>query len=192
MEEPIYERYVEAFVAETEKLRLGGPFEVPPPDVGPMVNEAGLRRMGEFVWDARKKGGQILCGGKRSDDPRLARGFYFEPTVVVDVKEDMRLMKEEPFGPIVGIDAFRTVEEAIVKANNVPYGLVAYVYTKDFKKAWYVAENLEWGTVAINNVNPNSLYAPYGDWKESGLGVKLGRYGLEEYLEWKHIKIEVG
>ena len=185
------EKCVEAFVAETKKLRLGGAFDTPVPDVGPMVNEAGVRRMEEFVRDAEEKGARILCGGKRPSDPRLAKGFYFEPTVVVDVTPGMKLMQEEPFGPIVGIDSFRTIDEAIEKANGVPYGLVAYVYTEDVRKAFYVAENLEWGSVAINNINPDSLYAPYPGWKESGLGVELGWHGIEEYLEWKHIKMEV-
>jgi len=191
VEESMKEKYVEAFVAETKKLRLGGAFETPAPDVGPMVNEAGVRRMEEFVRDAEEKGARILCGGKRPSDPRLAKGFYFEPTVVVGVTLEMKLMQEEPFGPIVGIDSFRTIDEAIEKANSVPYGLVAYVYTEDVRKAFYVAENLEWGSVAINNINPDSLYAPYPGWKESGLGVELGWHGLEEYLEWKHIKMEV-
>ncbi|MGQ9622584.1 MAG: NAD-dependent succinate-semialdehyde dehydrogenase [Candidatus Caldatribacteriaceae bacterium] len=191
VDESLYERYVEAFVAETKKLRLGGALEVPVPDVGPMVNEAGVLRMEEFVRDAREKGARVLCGGKRPEDPRLSRGFYFEPTVVVNVREDMKLMREEPFGPIVGIDTFKNIDEAIAKADSVPYGLVAYVYTEDVRKAFHVAENLEWGSVAINNINPDSLYAPYPGWKESGLGVELGWHGLEEYLEWKHIKIEV-
>ncbi|MEN3203390.1 MAG: NAD-dependent succinate-semialdehyde dehydrogenase, partial [Atribacterota bacterium] len=182
VEESIKEKYIEAFVAETRKLRLGGAFETPPPDVGPMVNEEGIRRMEEFVKDAQEKGAQILCGGKRPEDPRLKRGFYFEPTVVVNVTPEMQLMKEEPFGPIVGIDSFSTVEEAIAKANSVRFGLVAYVYTEDARKAFYVAESLEWGSVAINNINPDSLYAPYPGWKESGLGVELGWHGLEEYL----------
>ncbi len=191
VEEPLYERYVEAFLEETKKLRLGGPFEEPAPDVGPMANEAGVRRMEEFVKDAQEKGARICCGGKKPEDSRLSRGFYFEPTVVVNVKEDLKLMREEPFGPIVGIDTFKTIDEVIAKANSVPYGLVAYVYTEDARKAFYVAENLEWGSVAINNITPDSLYAPYPGWKESGLGVELGWHGLEEYLEWKHIKMEV-
>lgn len=191
VEESIKEKYVEAFVAETRKLRLGGAFETPVPDVGPMVNEEGVRRMEEFVKDAQEKGAQIICGGKRPEDLRLRKGFYFEPTVVAGVTPQMKLMREEPFGPIVGIDSFKTIDEAVEKANSVPYGLVAYVYTEDVRKAFYVAENLEWGSVAVNNISPDSLYAPYPGWKESGLGVELSWHGLEEYLEWKHIKMEV-
>ncbi|MGC8778249.1 MAG: aldehyde dehydrogenase family protein, partial [Candidatus Caldatribacteriaceae bacterium] len=191
VEENVKDDYIKLFVEQTQKLVLGGAFDTPVPDVGPMVNEAGLRRMEEFVQDALKKGGKILCGGKRPADPRLQKGFFFEPTVITDVSPDMKLMTEEPFGPIVAIDTFRSIDEAIAKANSTRYGLVSYLYTSDVKKAFLVAEQLESGSVAINNVSPDSLYAPYLGWKESGIGVELGVHGLEEYLEWKHIKLEV-
>ncbi|MDK2897125.1 MAG: succinate-semialdehyde dehydrogenase / glutarate-semialdehyde dehydrogenase [Candidatus Atribacteria bacterium] len=191
VEEKIKDNYVKAFVEATQKLRLGGAFEEPVPDLGPMVNQAGVDRMKEFIEDARIKGGKVLCGGKQPDDPQLQKGFYFEPTVITNVSPDMKIMQEEPFGPVVAIDSFQSVEEAIKKANGVRYGLVAYLYTQDMKKAFQVAERLEWGSVAINNISPDSLYAPYPGWKESGLGVELGHQGLEEYLEWKHIKWEV-
>jgi acyl-CoA reductase-like NAD-dependent aldehyde dehydrogenase len=103
----------------------------------------------------------------------------------------MKIMMDEPFGPIVAIDTFSSAEEAVIKANNTRYGLVAYVYTSNIKKAGWVAENLEWGNVAINNISPDSLYAPYPGWKESGIGLELGHYGLDQYLEWKNIKIEI-
>jgi len=147
--------------------------------------------MGEFVGDAIARGGRIECGGKRPDGPKFQRGCYFEPTVVTHVTPDMRVSIDESFGPIVAIDTFDTAEEAIAKANNTRYGLVAYAYTSNMKTAALVIENLEWGNVAINNISPDSLYAPYPGWKESGIGLELGHYGLDQYLEWKHIKIEV-
>jgi len=191
VEKRIYDQYVENFVEGTRKLRIGDPFDDPAPDCGPMVNEAGVKRMEEFVQDAVTKGGRVHCGGKRPDDPKFQKGCYFEPTVVTNVTPDMKVMVDEPFGPIVAIDSFTSAEEAIAKANNTCYGLVAYVYTSNMKTAAMVAENLEWGNVAINNISPDSLYAPYPGWKESGIGLELGHYGLDQYLEWKHIKIEV-
>jgi acyl-CoA reductase-like NAD-dependent aldehyde dehydrogenase len=191
VEESIKDAFIKSFVEQTQKLRLGGAFDEPPPDLGPMVNEAGVRRMEEFVEDAVKKGAQVLCGGKRPTEQRLQQGFYFEPTVLVNVSPDMKIMQEEPFGPLVAIDSFKTLEEVVEKANSVRYGLVAYLYTRDMGRAFRVAEALEWGSVAVNNINPDSLFAPYPGWKESGIGLELGHYGLEEYLEWKHIKLEV-
>ncbi|MEI6157410.1 MAG: aldehyde dehydrogenase family protein, partial [Atribacterota bacterium] len=191
VEESIREKYVAAFVNETRKLRLGGAFDEPIPDVGPLVNPAGLQRMEDFVQDVIVRGGKILCGGKRSGDEKLKKGYFFEPTVVTEVTADMKIMVDEPFGPIVAIDSFSTPDEAIARANSVRYGLVAYAYTSNMKTAAYVVENLEWGNVAINNISPDSLYAPYPGWKESGMGLELGHYGFDEYLEWKHIKIEV-
>jgi len=191
VEEAIQDEYLRAFVEETQKLTLGGAFDTPVPDVGPMVNQAGLRRMEEFVQDALQKGGKIMCGGKRPADPRLQKGFFFEPTVITNVSPEMKIMMEEPFGPIVAIDTFASVDEAIAKANSTRYGLVSYLYTSDIRKAFLVAERLESGSVAINNISPDSLYAPYPGWKESGVGVELGIHGLEEYLEWKHIKLGI-
>jgi acyl-CoA reductase-like NAD-dependent aldehyde dehydrogenase len=191
VEEAIQDEYLRAFVEETQKLTLGGAFDTPVPDVGPMVNQAGLWRMEEFVQDALQKGGKIMCGGKRPADPRLQKGFFFEPTVVANVSSEMKIMMEEPFGPIVAIDTFTSVDEAIAKANSTRYGLVSYLYTADIRKAFLVAERLESGSVAINNISPDSLYAPYPGWKESGVGVELGIHGLEEYLEWKHIKLGI-
>ncbi|HSV31109.1 MAG TPA: NAD-dependent succinate-semialdehyde dehydrogenase [Atribacteraceae bacterium] len=191
VEHSVLDSYLGAFVEETRKLTLGDAFDEPAPDLGPMVNRDGVEKMEAFVRDAREKGGKILCGGRQPAGPKYARGFYFEPTVVANVTPDMKVIAEEPFGPIVAIDSFTDLEEVLHKANDTPYGLVAYVYTSDMKKAAYAAENLEWGNVAINNINPDSLYAPYAGWKESGIGLELGHYGLEAYLQWKHIKVEV-
>ncbi len=191
VEESIREQFIDAFVETTRKLSIGDAFEEPVPDLGPMVNQAGVERMEEFTADALGKGGKILCGGKKPAGEKFTKGCYFEPTVITQVRPDMRAVAEEPFGPIVTIDGFSGQEEAVAKANDTPYGLVAYVYTSDMKKAAYCVENLDWGNVAVNNVNPDSLFAPYAGWKESGISLELGHYGLDAYLEWKHIKVEV-
>jgi succinate-semialdehyde dehydrogenase/glutarate-semialdehyde dehydrogenase len=191
VEKSVYDQFVKNFVEGTKKIRIGDPFEDPVPDCGPMVNQSGVKRMEEFIQDAKTHGGRIECGGKRPEDPKFSKGCYFEPTVITNVTPSMKIMMDEPFGPIVAIDSFSSVEEAVIKANNTRYGLVAYVYTSDIKKAGWVAENLEWGNVAINNISPDSLYAPYPGWKESGIGLELGHYGLDQYLEWKNIKIEI-
>jgi len=169
VEKSVYDQFVKNFVEGTKKIRIGDPFEDPVPDCGPMVNQSGVKRMEEFIQDAKTHGGRIECGGKRPEDPKFSKGCYFEPTVITNVTPSMKIMMDEPFGPIVAIDSFSSVEEAVIKANNTRYGLVAYVYTSDIKKAGWVAENLEWGNVAINNISPDSLYAPYPGWKESGI-----------------------
>ncbi|NLJ37218.1 MAG: NAD-dependent succinate-semialdehyde dehydrogenase [Candidatus Atribacteria bacterium] len=191
VEKSVYDQFVKNFVEGTKKLRIGDPFEEPAPDCGPMVNQAGVKRMEEFIQDALSHGARIECGGKRLEGLKFNQGCYFEPTVVTNVTPAMKIMMDEPFGPIVAIDSFSSAEEAVIKANNTRYGLVAYVYTSNMKRASWVAENLDWGNVAINNISPDSLYAPYPGWKESGIGLELGHYGLDQYLEWKNIKIEV-
>jgi acyl-CoA reductase-like NAD-dependent aldehyde dehydrogenase len=144
------------------------------------------------VDDALAKGARLLCGGKRPDAPEMREGFFYEPTVLVDVSPEMLLMHEESFGPIVGIATFKGIEEAIRLANSTAYGLVTYGYTRDLVTAFAFSEGVESGTVAINTVSPDSLYAPYPAWKHSGIGLELSHYGLEEYLQVKHIVMEIG
>jgi acyl-CoA reductase-like NAD-dependent aldehyde dehydrogenase len=155
-----------------------------------MVNAEGIERTDRQVKDALAKGATLLCGGQRPDRPEMAHGFFYEPTAVTKVQTDMAVMSEETFGPLVAIDTFSGVEEALKKANSTEYGLVTYAYTNDVSTMWRFAEGMESGTVAFNTVSPDSLYAPYPAWKQSGLGVELGHFGIDEYLRVKHFLIE--
>lgn len=192
VEEEIADEYVKRFVELAGRLTMGDGLANPDVDLGPMIDQDGIERTQRHVDDALAKGAKLLCGGKRPDAPELRDGFFYEPTVLVDVSPEMLVMHEESFGPIVGIATFRGIEEAIRLANSTPYGLVTYGYTRDLATAFAFSEGVESGTVAINSVSPDSLYAPYPAWKHSGIGLELSHYGLEEYLQIKHILMEIG
>jgi len=192
VEEGIAEEFIQRFVELTGTLTMGDGLASPNVDLGPMIDQEGIERTRRHVDDALAKGAKLLCGGKRPDAPELREGFFYEPTVLVNVTPDMLVMHEESFGPIVGIAPFKGLEEAIELANSTPYGLVTYGYTRDLATAFAFSEGVESGTVAINTVSPDSLYAPYPAWKHSGLGLELSPYGLEEYLQVKHILLELG
>ncbi len=192
VEEEIADEYMERFVELTGRLTMGDGLANPDVDLGPMIDLEGIERTQRHVEDALAKGAKLLCGGMRPDAPELRKGFFYEPTVLVDVSPEMLVMYEESFGPIVGIATFKGIEEAIRLANSTPYGLVTYGYTRDLVTAFAFSEGVESGTVAINTVSPDSLYAPYPAWKHSGIGLELSHYGLEEYLQVKHVLLEIG
>ena len=190
LEQAVAGEFVERFVAATRRLTIGDGLAQPDVDLGPMVNAEGIERTERQIRDALAKGARLLCGGRRPDRPELARGFFFEPTAVTHVRSEMAVMSEETFGPLVAIDTFEGVDEALQLANSTDYGLVTYAYTNDISTLWRFAEGTESGTVAFNTVSPDSLYAPYPAWKQSGLGVELGHFGVDEYLRVKHVLIE--
>ncbi len=125
----------------------------------------------------------IATGGQRKD------GLFFEPTVISGVTDDMLCMREETFGPVAPIATFKTEEEAIKRANNSPYGLAAYVFTRDIGRAIRLSEKLEFGIVGINDGVPSVPQAPFGGWKESGIGREGGHHGIDEYVEVKYISL---
>jgi succinate-semialdehyde dehydrogenase / glutarate-semialdehyde dehydrogenase len=132
------------------------------------------------------RGARLVTGGKRP----LETGNYYAPTVLADVSDDALMMHEETFGPVVPLLTFTDLEEAIERANDTPYGLVAYLFAKDYATITRVSEALEAGTVCVNNGAVNTNYAPYEGWKESGFGVELGRRGIMEYVKTKHVKVQ--
>lgn len=191
VEEAIADTFIEKFVERTKRLRIGDPMD-PETDIGSMMNEQGLRKVVEHIEDAVGKGAKILCGGKRIDEGEFKRGFFFEPTVLIDVDHNMKIMREETFGPVAPIMRVGDLDEAIKLANDTIYGLAAYIFTNDLKTAIYAAEHLKAGRIGINDVNPSAMQAPFGGYKQSGIGREKGHYGLEEYLEIKHIGINIG
>jgi len=192
VEADIAAEFVRRFVEQTKKLTIGDGLANPNVDLGPMIDQAGVQRTQRHVDDAVGKGATLLCGGKKPDQPELQQGYFYEPTVLTDVTPDMLVMHEESFGPIVGIAAFEGLDEAIRLANSTAYGLVTYGYTRDLATAFAFGERVESGSVAINTVSPDSFYAPYPAWKHSGMGLELSHFGIEEYLQIKHIMLELG
>lgn len=183
----IYPQFLEAFVEETRRMRIGPGLE--DPDLGPMTTKDGLEKVIEHVEDARARGATVACGGGRP--PEFTRGYFYQPTVLTDVDHGMKVMREETFGPVAPIMPFASMDEGIRLANDTPYGLVAYAFTRDLKYAMLVAERLEAGTIGINNVAGGEVPFPYGGWKESGFGMELSHQGMEEYLLTKHIRMEL-
>ncbi|MEM0011287.1 MAG: NAD-dependent succinate-semialdehyde dehydrogenase [Nitrososphaerota archaeon] len=188
VEKSMYDDFLDKFVEETRKLRIGDPFD-PNTDLGPMSNKEVLNKVLEHVNDAISKGAKVLYGGKRPEGELFRKGYWYEPTILANVTHDMKVMKEETFGPVVGVMAFESFEQAVEWANQTEYGLVAYVYTTSLRTAKEAARRLEFGSIGINNVDVTSVEAPYPARKESGLGHDLGRSGLMQYMEPKHIKI---
>jgi succinate-semialdehyde dehydrogenase/glutarate-semialdehyde dehydrogenase len=156
-------------------------------DVGPLINEEQRGKVEELVRDAVDKGARVLTGGEPVDGP----GYFYRPTVLVDVPEDARLLREEIFGPVAPIVAFSDRDEAIAKANDTEYGLVAYLFTKDLDQAYDVVERLETGMVGLNQGMVSNAGAPFGGVKQSGFGREGGPEGLGEYLETKYVAMNV-
>ena len=191
VEAEIADSFIERFVALTAKLTIGNGLENPNVDLGPMIDQVGVDRTQRHVDDALAKGATLLCGGKRPAGVEFAKGYFYEPTALAGVTPDMLVMHEESFGPIVGISTFQGLDEAVALANSTEYGLVTYAYTRDLRTAFLFGERVESGSVAINSVSPDSLHAPYPAWKHSGIGLELSHFGLEEYLQVKHLLFEL-
>jgi len=173
-----------------EKMSIGDGVSDGTVDLGPMATADGVATSKQHIEDAIGKGASLVTGGRAPEGTKYEKGFYFLPTILDNCNTDMKVMREETFGCLVGIETFETLEEAISKANDTSYGLVAYAFTKDFKTSMHLSDSLETGTVCINNGAVNTNYAPYAGWKDSGYGVELSRNAVFEYLDTKHIKIE--
>lgn len=133
-----------------------------------------------------------MAGGAAPDGEQFAQGFFFQPTIVADCTHAMLVMREETFGPLVGVAPFDTLDEAIALANDTPYGLAAYAYTQNLQEIHRCAAELDVGNVAINHVDAGIMNAPYGGRKQSGVGVEHGREGLLEYFQFKHVRLHHG
>jgi len=156
--------------------------------VGPLIDDDQRGKVDELVQDAVEKGAKLLVGGENGEGP----GHFYKPTVLAEVPKEARLLDEEIFGPVAPIATFSTEEEALAAANNTEYGLVAYVYTSDLKRAFRVIEGLETGMVGLNQGMVSNASAPFGGVKASGVGREGGEEGIEEYLETKYVAINVG
>jgi betaine-aldehyde dehydrogenase len=156
-------------------------------EVGPLVSAAHLAKIEDFVASARAEGATIRCGGTRPDDPSLKNGFFFLPTVITDVTRDMRVIREETFGPLLTVERFTTEAEAVELGNDTHYGLAGAVFTQDMGRAHRVSSALRHGTVWINDFHPYFPGAEWGGMGRSGNGRELGPTGLAEYQEIKHV-----
>ena len=187
-QESVFEAFSARFVEVTQSLRLGDGRD-PRTDVGPLANLRRLESVAALVDDAVKGGATIRCGGRRA--PQFTRGFYFEPTVMTDVKSDMRVMNDEPFGPIAPITSFSDLEDGLAKANATRYGLAGYVFTRDYRTVFAASEGLEVGLVGVNHLVIATAEAPFGGVKSSGFGREGGSEGIEAYSTVKYVNIQL-
>ncbi|MGG1631683.1 NAD-dependent succinate-semialdehyde dehydrogenase [Rossellomorea sp. NRS-1567] len=180
--ESIVDSFTEKLVEKVKDLKVGNGLEEGV-DIGPLIDENAIEKVQKHVEDAVNKGASIAYGGKGKG------GLYFEPTVLTNVTDDMLCMKDETFGPVAPITTFKTEDEAIGRANDSIYGLAAYVFTENMAKGILISEQLEYGIVGLNDGMPSTPQAPFGGFKQSGLGREGGHHGIEEYLEVKYISV---
>ena len=186
----VADRFLEVLRDRVGKLRAGNGAEEGI-TIGPLIDDGALTKMDLHVSDAVSKGASLVLGGERLTGPDYDAGTFFAPTILTDVTADMRIYREETFGPIAAVILFDDEDEVVKMANDTAYGLAAYVYTKDLSRAIRVSEALRFAIVGINDINPTSAAAPFGGMKESGLGREGGQEGIVEYLETKLIGISV-
>ncbi|WP_019121581.1 NAD-dependent succinate-semialdehyde dehydrogenase [Brevibacillus massiliensis] len=184
--EEVADAFTEKLVERLKQTKVGDGRQKET-EIGPLVNERALNKVLEHIEDAKDKGGQVVYGGNRLTEGEYAKGFYCEPTVITGVTDEMKISYEETFGPVVPIVRFRDEAEVVQQANNTRYGLAAYVYTRDNQRCFRMAELLEYGIVGINDGSPTQTQAPFGGFKESGIGREGGHYGMDEYLETKFV-----
>jgi succinate-semialdehyde dehydrogenase/glutarate-semialdehyde dehydrogenase len=182
VQDGIYDAFTSALTQAVRKMRVGNALQGEV-EQGPLINQAALKKVETHVADALQKGAKILTGGK----PHALGGTFFEPTVLVDADSTMLIAGEETFGPVAACFRFKTEAEAIAAANDTPFGLSAYFYTRDLARAWRVGEALESGMVGINEGIVSTEVAPFGGVKQSGLGREGSKYGLDEYTELKYM-----
>jgi succinate-semialdehyde dehydrogenase/glutarate-semialdehyde dehydrogenase len=182
VQEPVYGRFLARFTEYAKSLKLGDGLEKGV-TMGPLANTRRIDTMESFVKDAKDRGGKIVTGGSR----RGNQGYFFEPTVITDLPDDSKLMTEEPFGPLAPVVPFKTFDEAVERANSLPYGLAAYAFTGSAQTANMIGDALQSGMVGVNSINVSTPETPFGGVKESGYGSEGGIEGLQAYLNTKFI-----
>jgi lactaldehyde dehydrogenase/glycolaldehyde dehydrogenase len=180
--------FTDAFVKKVQELKLGDPLEQGTV-VGPKVKRGELEKVERYVYEACENGAKILTGGKRPTGNSFGRGYWFEPTVLTDIRQDMRIMQEEVFGPVIPIMQFGDFEEAMTYANDSRYGLAAYLFTKDMNHVLRAVRDLECGELYINRGPGESIHGFHTGWKQSGIGGDDGKHGLDHYLQKKTVYI---
>lgn len=185
VERRIYDDFLGELTRKTRDLKTGYGLE-DGMDVGPLVDESALQTALAHIEDAVARGGRVVCGGKPLNKKE---GSWLEPTVLAEVPKSALCMREESFAPLAPVVPFDDEKAVVADANDTPYGLAAYVYTRDFNRAFRMAESLDAGSVGINDAVPSTSNCPFGGMKESGIGRELGSEGMEAFLEVKHLSL---
>ena len=184
VESKVYDEFVNRMVKRTKKQKVGDPFD-PQTNQGPQISQEQLDKVMGYIDSGRQSGANLLCGGKRIGN----QGYFVEPTVFGDVRDEMKIAQEEIFGPVMSIIKFKDIEEVIERGNRTSYGLAAAVWTPDVRKAHRMAAELKAGTVWINCYDVFDVAAPFGGFKMSGMGRELGEYALRNYTEVKTVVV---
>ena len=180
MQSQVYEEFCEGFIEKVKSIKTGDGLD-DDTDQGPLIDENALIKIKKHISNAKALGGVIALGGS----PHALGGLFFAPTLIKNASDKMLVANEETFGPIAPIFSFETEGEVIQRANDSPYGLASYFYTRDLAKSWRVSEQLEYGMVGLNTGIVSSEMAPFGGIKESGMGREGSKYGMDDYLEIK-------
>ncbi len=188
VEDTIYDRFMDAFIEKTRKIKIGNGME-DGVRMGPVISEEQMNTVLNYIDIGIKEGATLALGGKRMTEGEYAKGFFIEPTIFTDVTPDMRIVREEIFGPVVVVQKFHGEQEAVELANDTDYGLAAGVFSNDISKALRVIKKIRAGITWINTYGPVYPEAPWGGYKQSGIGRELGTYGLDDYTEVKQINI---
>ncbi|WP_162653145.1 NAD-dependent succinate-semialdehyde dehydrogenase [Lentilitoribacter sp. Alg239-R112] len=182
----VYDKFAKKLADAMSDLTIGRGSE-DTTKIGPLISKTGLAKVEDHLSDATSKGAKVLTGGKRSDKGEL----FFEPTVLADVTNDMKITREETFGPIAPLYRFETEDEVIERANDTEFGLACYFYSNDLSRVWKVTEALEYGIVGVNTGLISSAEGPFGGVKQSGLGREGSKYGIDDFLELKYVCMSV-
>jgi succinate-semialdehyde dehydrogenase / glutarate-semialdehyde dehydrogenase len=178
----VYDAFAEKLATEVSRMKVG-PGTAEGVTTGPLINKAAVEKVEEHVADALRLGASVVVGGKR----HALGGNFYEPTVLANVTREMMVAREETFGPVAPLFKFKTEEDVIAQANDTPFGLAAYFYARDLGRVWRVAEALECGIIGINEGLISNEVAPFGGYKQSGLGREGSHHGIEEFLETKYM-----
>ncbi|WP_315111063.1 aldehyde dehydrogenase family protein [Clostridium intestinale] len=190
LEDKIYNKFIARLVERAKKIKVGLGFD-PETEMGPLVSKIQMDKVLNYIEIGKKEGAKLVCGGNKINTEELKDGFFVEPTIFIDTTPDMTIVKEEIFGPVLVVQKFTGEEEAIKLANDTVYGLAGAVFTQDGAKAMRVIKKLRAGITWVNSYHPTFNEAPWGGYKQSGIGRELGTFGLEEYTEVKQININL-
>lgn len=190
LQESIYDKFVEKLVERTNKIKVGNGFEENT-EMGPLISEGHMNKVLSYIEIGKSEGAKLLCGGHRIVKEGFKTGYFVEPTIFSDTTSDMRIVQEEIFGPVLVIQKFKDEKEAVALANDSCYGLAGGVFTNDVAKAHRVIRRLRAGITWINTYHPTYNEAPWGGYKQSGIGRELGTFGYEEYTEVKQINVNL-